>query len=49
VISTVTTDLAECYRTGLASHLDHATRVADPFRVVRVGNRCVDKVRRRCD
>ena len=32
---------------GSSPHLDHATRVADPFHVVRVGNRCVDKVRRR--
>src|SRR5271169_4311430 len=29
------------------SHLDHAVRVADPFHVVRIANRCVDKVRRR--
>ena len=35
------------YRAGLSPHLDHARRVADPFHVVRVGNRCVDKVRRR--
>src|SRR5256885_10376926 len=28
-------------------HLAHATRVADLFHVVRVANRCVDKVRRR--
>ena len=27
--------------------LTHARRVADPFHVVRVGNRCVDQVRRR--
>lgn len=46
-ITTVTTDLAESYRAGLSPHLDHATRVADPFHVVRVGNRCLDKVRRR--
>jgi transposase len=46
-ISVVATDLAESYRAGLSPHLDHATRVADPFHVVRVGNRCVDKVRRR--
>jgi hypothetical protein len=31
----------------LSPHLDHATRVTDPFHVVRVGNRCLDKVRRR--
>jgi transposase len=46
-ISTVATDLAESFRAGLSPHLDHARRVADPFHVVRVGNRCVDKVRRR--
>jgi transposase len=46
-ISVVTTDLAESYRAGLDPHLAHATRVADPFHVVRVGNRCIDKVRRR--
>jgi transposase len=46
-ITTVTTDLAESYRAGLSPHLDHAARVADPFHVVRVANRCVDKVRRR--
>ena len=46
-ITTVTTDLAESYRAGLSPHLDHATRVADPFHVVRVANHCVDKVRRR--
>ena len=42
------TDLAESYRAGPESLiLEHATRVADPFHVVRVANRCVDKVRRR--
>jgi len=46
-IRVVATDLAESYRAGTSPHLDHATRVADPFHVVRVGNRCVDKVRRR--
>ena len=39
--------MAESYRSGLTGRLDHATRVADPFHVVRVGNRCLDKVRRR--
>lgn len=43
----MTTGLAESYRAGLSPHLAHATRVADPFHVVRVGNRCLDKVRRR--
>ena len=46
-IEVVATDLAESFRAGLSPHLDHATRVADPFHVVRVGNRCLDKVRRR--
>jgi len=46
-IEVVTTDLAESFRAGLSPHLDHATRVADPFHVVRVANRCLDKVRRR--
>jgi len=46
-IGVVATDLAESFRAGLSPHLDHATRVADPFHVVRVGNRCVDQVRRR--
>lgn len=46
-VGVVTTDLAESYRAGLKSHLAHATAVADPFHVVRVANRCLDKVRRR--
>lgn len=46
-IKVVTTDLAESYRSGLDPHLAHATRVADPFHVVRVANRCLDAVRRR--
>jgi transposase len=46
-IGVVATDLAESYRSGLSPHLDHATRVADPFHVVRAANRCVDQVRRR--
>jgi transposase len=46
-IGVVATDLAESYRAGLSGRLDHATRVADPFHVVRVGNRCLDTVRRR--
>jgi transposase len=43
----VATDLAESFRAGLSPHLDHTRRVADPFHVVRVANRCVDQVRRR--
>jgi transposase len=46
-ITTVATDLAESFRAGLSPHLDHATRVADPFHVVRRANHCVDQVRRR--
>jgi transposase len=46
-IGVVATDLAESYRHGLTGRLDQATRVADPFHVVRVANRCLDKVRRR--
>jgi transposase len=47
-IATVATDLAESYRAGLDNeHLATARRVADPFHVVRVANRCVDQVRRR--
>jgi transposase len=47
-VTTVATDLAESYRAGLDNeHLADATRVADPFHVVRVANRCVDQVRRR--
>jgi transposase len=46
-IRVVATDLAESYRAGMSPALDHATRVADPFHVVRIGNRCVDRVRRR--
>ncbi len=46
-IRVVATDLADSYRAGLVGRLDHATRVADPFHVVRVANRCLDKVRRR--
>jgi transposase len=46
-IQVVATDLAQSFRAGLSPHLDHAVRVADPFHVVRVANRCVDAVRRR--
>jgi transposase len=46
-IKVVATDLAESFRAGLSPHLDHARRVADPFHVVRVANRCLDQVRRR--
>lgn len=46
-IAVVATDLAESYRHALGERLAHATRVADPFHVVRIGNRCLDQVRRR--
>jgi transposase len=46
-ISVVATDLAESYRSGLSGRLGHAVRVADPFHVVRIANRCLDTVRRR--
>jgi transposase len=46
-VTTVATDLHESYRQGLSPHLDHARRVADPFHVVGVANRCLDTVRRR--
>jgi transposase len=46
-IKTVSIDLTDSYRAGLSPHLDHAVRVADPFHVVRVANRCLDQVRRR--
>jgi transposase len=46
-IRVVATDLTDSYRAGLSPHLDHARRVADPFHVVRIANRCVDQVRRR--
>jgi transposase len=46
-VRVVATDLAESYRSGLDGRLAHALRVADPFHVVRVANRCLDQVRRR--
>lgn len=46
-IKVVATDLTESFRAGLSPGLDHARRVADPFHVVRVANRGIDKVRRR--
>jgi len=46
-IEVVATDLAESFRAGLSPGLSHAVRVADPFHVVRVANRSLDKVRRR--
>jgi len=46
-VEVVATDLAESFRAGLSPGLAHARRVADPFHVVRVANRCLDQVRRR--
>jgi transposase len=46
-VAVVATDLTESYRAGLRPHLAHVTRVADPFHVVRVANRCLDQIRRR--
>lgn len=46
-IEVVATDLTDSYRAGMFPYLAHATRVADAFHVVRVGNRCLDQVRRR--
>src|SRR5579884_1525922 len=46
-IKVVATDLTEHFRAGLSPGLAHARRVADPFHVVRVANRCLDSVRRR--
>lgn len=46
-VKVVALDLTDTYRTGLSPHLAHATRVADPFHVVRVANRTMDQVRRR--
>jgi len=46
-VEVVAIDVAECYRRGIAEHLEHTVRVADPFHVVRAANRVVDEVRRR--
>ncbi len=46
-VNVVSIDLTDSYRSGLTPHLDHALRVADPFHVVRIANRCLDQVRRR--
>lgn len=46
-VKVVATDLTHSYRAGLSPELDHAVRVADPFHVVRIGNRAVEDVRRR--
>jgi transposase len=46
-VEVVTIDPLEAYRRGLSPHLDHAIVVADPFHIVRLGNRAIDDVRRR--
>lgn len=46
-VEVVATDLTDSYAAGLSPHLAHVRRVADPFHVVRLANRCVDQVRRR--
>ena len=46
-IRVVATDLAESYRSGTSRTSTTPSDVADPFHVVRIANRCVDKVRRR--
>ncbi len=46
-VRVVATDLTDSYRAGLKPDLAHVTLSADPFHVVRVANRCLDKIRRR--
>lgn len=46
-VASVSIDPHEAYRNGLSPHLEHATVVADPFHLVRLGNRAVDDARRR--
>jgi transposase len=46
-VATVSIDPHEAYRLGLSPDLDHVTVVADPFHIVALANRTVDKVRRR--
>jgi transposase len=46
-VRVVATDLTDAYRSGMTGLLDHARKVADPFHVVRVAQRCLDAVRRR--
>ena len=43
----VVIDVVEGNSASLDGRLDHAIRVADPFHVVRLANRCLDQVRRR--
>jgi len=46
-VQVVTIDPLEAYRCGLSPSLTHALVVADPFHIVRLGNRAIDDVRRR--
>jgi transposase len=46
-INTASLDPFRGYATALATQLPDATRVLDPFHVVKLGLRCVDDVRRR--
>lgn len=46
-VQVVATDLTDSYRAGLKPDLAHVTLSADPFHVVRVANRALDKIRRR--
>jgi len=46
-VRTTVSDLHEPFRAALAAHLPDAVAVADPFHVVAVGTRAVDKTRRR--
>ena len=46
-VTATVTDLHEPFRKALARHLQNATAVADPFHVVGVANRVVDRTRRR--
>ncbi|MGH9210654.1 MAG: ISL3 family transposase [Acidimicrobiales bacterium] len=46
-IATAVCDLHEPFRTAFEAQLPHATQVADPFHVVAVGTRVIDRCRRR--
>lgn len=46
-VTTTVWGVHEPFRAALAAYLPDATAVADPFPVVAVGTRCVDKTRRR--
>ena len=46
-VQVVAIDPFEAYRKGLFPHLSHVAVVADPFHVVRLANRAIDRARRR--